>query len=492
MTRLRTLSTSVAWMPWDGAAFERARAEAKPVLLSLTAEWCGACREMDRTSYADPSIATEINERFVPVRVDADRHPDIGERYTLGGWPTTGFLRPDGAILGGGTFIAHDRMPSVLAQVRAAFGAHGGEQGAGADAASSFETPEAPPKDPGDLAASVFETFDPECGGFGQAAKFPLDAPLRLALDLWSATGEERYRSIAATSLDAMAYGGLYDEAAGGFFRCCGSRDWQRPRSEKLLQPNAALVRLYLEAGTALEAARFTERAADVLRYVQAWLADPVDGGWFASQCADDAYYQAPPAERRAMPAPAVSRLLLAEPNAAMAGAALAAAAVFEDDGLRDFALKSLERVLLACYKPGDGVARYNDGHRRARGLLADQVAMAAACLHAHEVTGNIVYEMMAEELMHFAARTMWNEPEGGFHDRAGRDDDVGLMRRPLRPFVTNCDAAVVLLDLADASGDQTFAALADRTLDAMAPLARAQGPLAAHYLLALRRRARR
>ena len=103
-----------------------------------------------------------------------------------------------------------------------------------------------------------------------------------------------------------------------------------------------------------------------------------------------------------------------------MVSAALHAARTFEDDGLRDFALQSLERVLLACYKPGGGVAHYC---RRpavgVRGLLADQFAMASASLDAFEASGNIVYEMMAEELAHYAVRTMWDETGGGFFDRA-------------------------------------------------------------------------
>ena len=101
---------TVQWLPWSAAAFARARAERKPVLLSIAAPWCQGCREMDRTSYADPAIVTLIDRGFVPVRVDADRRPDIGERYSLGGWPTTAFLDADGQVVGGGTFIAHDRM----------------------------------------------------------------------------------------------------------------------------------------------------------------------------------------------------------------------------------------------------------------------------------------------------------------------------------------------------------------------------------------------
>src|SRR5688500_835185 len=123
MSSFRVLSNGVAWQPWTRAVFARARTERKPVLLSISATWCGTCQEMDRTSYADPFVATLINERFVPIRVDADERPDISERYSLGGWPTTAFLTPDGEILGGGTFVPVARMPGVLARVADAFAA---------------------------------------------------------------------------------------------------------------------------------------------------------------------------------------------------------------------------------------------------------------------------------------------------------------------------------------------------------------------------------
>ena len=180
---------------------------------------------------------------------------------------------------------------------------------------------------------------------------------------------------------------------------------------------------------------------------------------------------------------------LYADSNALMVQTALHAARVFGDDGLRDFAVKSLERVLLVGYKPGAGVAHYFDGQPRVRGLLADQFVMAAACLDVFDLTGNVVYEMMAEELAHYAVRVMWDDQRGGFFDRARDEADaaIGLMSQPLKPFATNCDASRTLRRLADASGDQEFASYADRTLAAMAPSAASQGPLAAHYVLAMR-----
>ena len=190
------------------------------------------------------------------------------------------------------------------------------------------------------------------------------------------------------------------------------------------------MLRLYLDAGSTLELARFSERAADVLRYVQTWLADPVDGGWWGSQQADADYYAAGSVDdRRLRTAPPVGSVWYADSNAAMVSAALHAARTFDDDGLRDFALKSFERVLLACYKPGAGVAHSFGQHVGVRGLLADQFAMASASLDAFEATGNIVYEMMAEELAHYAVRTMWDGPAAS--------SSIGRRKRRRRPSVS-------------------------------------------------------
>ena len=113
---------------------------------------------------------------------------------------------------------------------------------------------------------------------------------------------------------------------------------------------------------------------------------------------------------------------------------------------------------------------------------------MVAASLDAYEVTGNIVYEMMAEELATFAIRTMWDDRQGACFDRADEGDQaIGLMRTRLKPFVINCDFARALRRLEQTSGQASFGARAQETLAAMAPGALEQGPLAAHYLLGTR-----
>jgi uncharacterized protein YyaL (SSP411 family) len=466
MTSLRVRPREIAWLPWGADAFARARTERKPVLLCIVTAWSEACDFMDRTSYADPATAFLINDAFVPVRVDADRRPDVSERYDLGGWPTTAFLTADGDVIGGGTYVEAERLPRVLQEARDAF-----QRTGCADRARNVRPAAEIAGAPGshdDLCARVFEAYDDEYGGFGTAAKFPHTAALHLALR--RRAGDPRVEQIVTTTLDAMGWAGLYDETGGGFFRCSASRDWRQPLREKTLAVNAQLLRLYLDAAEGLGAARFGERAAGVLRYAQEALADP-DGGWYGSQVAGGR---------------GVDRALYADANAAMVSSVLRAADIFGDDALRDLALQSLERVLLACYRPGQGVAHYHDGRPHVRGLLADQIAMATAHLDAYEATGNVVYEMMAEELAHYAIRELWDPIGGGFFDRAGEEADVGLLRDRLKPFVCNCEAARMLRHLAATAGEGEFARLSRATLAAMAPEAACQGPLAAHYLLAV------
>jgi uncharacterized protein YyaL (SSP411 family) len=484
---------TVAWEPWGRAAFARARAERKPVLLSIGAPWCAASLEMARTTYADPQVRELLASQFVCILIDADRRPDIAERYSLGGYPTTAFLAANGAIVGGGTFLSADRMRNALNRTADAFPSlpDAPVHVAAADT-STADVHDSPPDTDLDLRSIVFAAFDAEHGGFGAAPKFPLTAPIELALARYRESRDARMARIIETTLDAMGWGALYDEIDGGFFRCAASRDWNDPRREKLLDVNAALLRVYLDASTTLKIARYAERAADVVRYVQTHLADQADGGWAGSQAADDEYYVLSSEARRGRAAPPIDATFYAGANAAMASAMLQASAILNDAGLGEFAVRSLERVLLAAYRPGEGVAHYVDeGRPMVRGLLDDQIAMASAQLDAYEATGNVVYEMMAQELMHYALRTMWDADAGGFFDRSVVEESerVGLMEVRMKPFVANCEAARVLRRMSSVTGHEDFSHRAEATLTALEPLAGAQGPLAAHYLLARAKR---
>ena len=454
---MNSIPTAVAWMPWNAAAFARARAERKVVLLSVVAPWSLGCREMDRVTYGDADTAAAISAHCVPVRVDADQRPDRADRYALGGLPTTAFLNVDGAVLGGGTFVEPRRMREALSQL-----------------AAHQTFPSTPPHadEPGErpddtgLTSAVFDTFDEVHAGFGGAPKFPHAAPVRLALDLYVESGDGVMLERAARTLDAMGWGAIYDEEGGGFFRCAAHRDWSGAAAEKVLPVNAALLDLYVYAGTVTSNERWFARAVDLVHFIERKLI-AANGAWRYTECAD-------PGRQ------------FTDANAVTASAMLHAARVFDDEALGKRAITGLERVLLASYKPGDGVAHSAAG---VRGLLTDQISMATATLDAWESTGNVVYRMMAEELMHFAIRTMWDEEGRGFFDRAPDQDAVGDLPRlaALKPFVLNCEAAVVLRRLAEEANDSLFGRKAVETLAAADGRVASHGLLGAHYLLARR-----
>jgi uncharacterized protein len=462
---------SVDWLPWSAAAFMRARTERKPVLLSIVTWWCGHCAEMDRTTYLDARVVELVRDRFVPVRVDADRRPDISTRYTLGGWPTTAFLTADGDLLGGGTIVSADRLAAILTQAADTYAARGGEFGeTNQTSAVAAASPGGPAQLPDEtLVQRLFDAFNRDTGTFGEAA-FPQPACIQVAMDLFRREARPEAGDIAVAALDALGWGGLYDDRDGGFHRCASGPGWSEPQEEKLLEVNAALLSLYLEAFETFGLARYRDRALDVITFVQAELADAADGAWGA-----------------AVVGRTVDSTRYTDANGAMVSAMLHASRVLDDAALGEFAIRSLERVVLESYRPGGGVAHYVDAQPQGRGLLDDQVSMIRAHADAFEATGNIVYEMMAEELAHYVIRVLGAAAGGGFFDRIAEADDIGLLRRRMQPFVANCDAARAFGRVAATSGDSDFLDTARTTLAAIAPSAADQGPHAASYLLALR-----
>jgi uncharacterized protein YyaL (SSP411 family) len=478
--------TRIGWLPWTADAFARAAAEQKPVLLSIVTSWSRGCREMDRTSFADQAVADFITDRFVAVRVDADRRPDISSRYTLGGWPTTAFLTPHGQILGGGTFVPVERLNAALRRVVDSFDA----QTRWDEQTCRERRDPLPGPAPGldQAEALVFGAYTDESGAFGALPHFPHTAPVHLALAHARHDSSSVHRDIATTCLDKMGWSGLFDEVEGGFFRYCNAEHWTCPQTEKLLDVNAALLMLYLDGFESLRLGRYAERAEAVLGYVQQMLADSQLGGWGTSQQEEPDYYAIGDAAARvARPSPAIDRTVLAAPNACMVSAALLAARVFGDEGLRDFALRSLDRIVLDHYRPGSGVAHCVEQDAPVRGLLDDQVATATALLDAFDTTADVVYQMMAEELARQLIPAFHDEGGGGLFDRAPSESDVGLLKHRMKPFVGNCEAARMLSRLARACSEPAFNHLAEETLRAVGGHSGAHGPLAAHYVLALR-----
>ena len=466
------------WFEWSPEAFDRAKAENKPVLLSLVTAWSDECAAMDRLTYAHPDVLSLIDARFVPVRVDADQRPDVNDRYNLGGWPTTAFLTSSGEILSGGTYLSPEQMIATLPQVadayrtraseieartarlhadRAAVAAHEDVVEAGLRAGIALDRSAID-----HLRSLLIGQFDREHGGFGSAPKLPHPYPLLLALSLTRESGDAELSEIVDVTLDRM--GALWDPADGGFYRYADGEDWSGAGTEKTLEDNAALLHVYVEAALSGRSG-CRDRAADIVRWVRSAMSDEGRGGFYNAQTRTT-----------------VDKTMYVDRNAMMVGAFIRAAALFDDIWLRDFALKTLETVVVPLYKPGDGI-----GHAPpmgaalpVRGLLTDQIHVASALIWAHAATGQLPYSMLAAELVQFAVRQMWNEATGNFRDRADADD-------PVIPFDLNCHAACVLDRLAILTGDHDHHDRARRILRSLTAEYRERDLFGAPFALAVR-----
>jgi uncharacterized protein YyaL (SSP411 family) len=488
---------AVTWLEWSADAFARARTEAKPVLLSITASWCHGCAVMDRVSYADAAIAETINRRFVPVRVDADRRPDVNERYNLEGWPTTAFLTPSGEMLTGTTYLPPTGLRALLEEVATAYERKRQEldlrAGSLTAARRARVAPSAVPVEP-DLAAPqwiarrVIDECDVLHGGFGTGGKFLHVAGLRVALDEYGRTRDKALRTALTRTLDAMVEGQIRDAVDGGFFRYVSSRDWTRPHTEKMLEDQAGLLELYAEAGRVFEIADYQGVAREIMAYVHGTLASPEPPAFFASQAADESYYQVSSAAiRQTLPPPVVDRTLFTDLTARASAAWLRAGVLLGDRAAAEFGGRALDRLLTLTYEPGNGVAHWFDGQSGIRGLLTDQVHAAWALLALHDATGNPTWSMLAEELMRTALRTHWDESQHGFFDRVSDgSEEIGLMAEPIKPLATNCLASRVLARLSRLTGKLDLQEKALDTLRAQTSAYRQQGLFGAPYALAV------
>ena len=300
----------VRWHPWGEAAFARAQAEDKPILLDIGAVWCHWCHVMDRESYEDPEMARIINEHFVAVKVDRDERPDVDARYQAavsaisgqGGWPLTGFLTPDGRPYFGGTYFpredrfnrpgfgrvlltmaqvwrerrdeALDSASSVMAAIEhnESFSGRGGELSIGLV---------------DKIAGSALALFDPRHGGFGSQPKFPHPASLDLLLEVAMSRDNEQAAEAFTVTLEKMGRGGVYDQLAGGFHRYSVDERWVVPHFEKMLYDNTELLRNYLHGFQSFVREDFLTTAFEIVGWLDRTMTDRERGGFYASQDAD-------------------------------------------------------------------------------------------------------------------------------------------------------------------------------------------------------------
>src|SRR5438094_1967765 len=299
----------VDWFPWGEEAFTRARAESKPILLSVGYSACHWCHVMERDSFENPDVARLMNELFINVKVDREERPDVDDVYMKavqmltgrGGWPMTVFLTAEGKPFYGGTYFPPvDRhnlpgFPKILTAVARAYKERPqdvekatGQILENLDKMTHRQESTRPLRVEtlANAATSLAQHVDHTHGGLGGAPKFPNSMVFAFFLRQYHATGNDLYLRVTTHTLRKMAEGGVYDHLGGGFHRYAVDERWLVPHFEKMLYDNALLTRLYLEAYQATREPFFLQVAEEILAYVEREMLHP-GGGFYSTQDAD-------------------------------------------------------------------------------------------------------------------------------------------------------------------------------------------------------------
>ncbi len=472
--------TRVEWRDWGQDAFDEAAETDRPVLLSLTATWCDHCHEMDAETYADPRIAANINDSFVPVRVDVDRQPRVRDRYNMGGFPSTVFLAPNGNVLTGAGYLGPDGIRQVLDSVRTMWET----KGSGAARVPRPLREDNPPA--GELTPEIgsamlgqlTETYDEVAGGWGTSPKFPLPDALEFAL--------KRDREMALRSFDAVS-ANLLDEYDGGFYRFATDRDWSGVQHEKLLDSNGALVRAFANAYLHTGSTEYRDPARRTIEYLTTTLWNDEADAFANSQAPGEPEAHGLDAtERATADEPPIDEGVFAGPNGLAIEGLCTYYAYTDDDRARRYAERALSTLRSDMLR--DGVAVHERGGTLQAGeeptcLLTNQARVLAALTTA---ASTIDTELVADARAVAEATIDRLHDEDSFLD--GPPAGVGLCERPLRPLDANVAMADGLLELAVLTGDDRYRAYARETLEAFAGASDRFGVQIARYGTAVAR----
>ncbi|HYG22910.1 MAG TPA: thioredoxin domain-containing protein [Verrucomicrobiae bacterium] len=301
----------VDWHPWSDIAFEKARAENKPIFLSIGYSTCHWCHVMERESFEDEKVGAWLNEHFVSIKVDREERPDVDKIYMTfvqattgsGGWPMSVFLTPNRQPFFGGTYFPPDNRygrPGFLTLLqhihqlwqnrREDLLESAAEMHSRLAGMMAVERGEAEAPVNRDLlrkaGALLKEHYDPRHGGFGGAPKFPQPSHPALLLRYAARFDDKEATQMVLHTCERMAAGGINDQLGGGFSRYAVDAEWLVPHFEKMLYDNAQLVSLYLDAYLASDNPLHAKVARDVLAYVQRDMTHP-DGGFYSAEDAD-------------------------------------------------------------------------------------------------------------------------------------------------------------------------------------------------------------
>ena len=293
----------VDWFPWGEEAFERARAEDKPVFLSIGYSTCHWCHVMERESFDNVEVATLMNELFICIKVDREQRPDIDDIYMTavqvtqqrGGWPMSSFLLPDRRPFFGATYFPPQQFVNLMRQVDGAWRERRADLESSAaqitDLVRQITAARGAAKNLGraviaEAVQGLVASTDRVHGGFGGAPKFPNETNLLLLLEEALRTGDRGPLDAALLTLRAMARGGIHDQVGGGFHRYSVDGHWLVPHFEKMLYNQAHLLRAYALAYRLTGDPLLARVARETADYVLRDMTSP-EGAFYSATDAD-------------------------------------------------------------------------------------------------------------------------------------------------------------------------------------------------------------
>jgi uncharacterized protein len=298
----------VNWYPWGEEAFRAAKAQNKPILLSIGYSTCHWCHVMEHESFEDQDVATLLNDGYIAIKVDREERPDLDHIYMAvtqamtgsGGWPMTVLMTPDKKPFFAGTYFPKNGrygqtgFVDILQQVTRAWATNRADLVAHADDMTtklSGMVAGNPGEVPGletleKAADGLGRRYDPLHGGFSQALKFPVPHNLRFLLRQHRRTGDPQLLAMVENALQSMRRGGIWDHIGHGFHRYSTDRLWLVPHFEKMLYDQALLTMAYLEAYQVTGKQEYARTAREILAYVSRDMTSPA-GGFYSAEDAD-------------------------------------------------------------------------------------------------------------------------------------------------------------------------------------------------------------
>ena len=305
---LQHANNPVDWYPWCDEAFEKSKAENKPVFLSIGYSTCHWCHVMAHESFEDEEVAELMNDTFVCIKVDREERPDIDNIYMTvcqmmtgsGGWPLSIIMTPDRKPFFSATYIPKNSkygkvgMLDFIPNLQTIWATRREEINRSADHISNALMDLSPVSADSSPDESIFATaynalelsFDPLYGGFGHNLKFPMPNHLLFLLRYWKRTKSDNSLKMVLQTLDCMRKGGVYDHLGFGFHRYSTDSRWIVPHFEKMLYDQALLAMAYTEAFQVIGKKEYTQTVHEIFEYLIREMISP-EGGFYSAQDAD-------------------------------------------------------------------------------------------------------------------------------------------------------------------------------------------------------------